>query len=98
VTPDRTCWTTFFRQSRLLAQLGGAGSHLAVERHEGRIFGIDGRQLLGVADDRLEVSVLLGDVNADAAVFAVQQELHAAQAALELPIGQRFRWCTASPD
>ncbi len=73
------------RQPRLLAQLGGARAGLAVERHERGILEADRRQFLGVADHGLEVAVLVDDVHGDAAPLAVQEKLHAGQAALQLP-------------
>ena len=71
-------------QTGLLAQLGGAGACLAVQRHEGRVFGVEGCHLLGLAYDGLEEAVLVGVVDGDAAPLAVEQQLHAGQPALEL--------------
>ena len=73
------------RQAGLLPQLGRTGSRLAVQGHERRILGVEGQHLLGLAHDGLEVPLLVGIVNGDAALLAVQQELHPRQPALQLP-------------
>ena len=71
-------------QAGLLAQLRGAGAGLAVQGDEGRILRVEGCHLLGLAHDGLEVAVLVGVVDGDAAPLAVEQQLHAGQPALEL--------------
>src|SRR5256885_1836655 len=72
------------RQTRLLTQLGGALSRLAMQRHEGGVVRIDRGQVLHLAHDGLEVAPGLGVMDRGAAALAVQQQLHAAEAALDL--------------
>ena len=72
------------RQPGLLAQLGGAGPRLAVQRHERRIVRVERRHLLGGAHDGGEIAVLLEVVHRDAAVLALQQQLHAGETPLHL--------------
>ena len=73
------------RQARLLPELGRAGAGLSVQRHERRVLGIDRKHLLGLAHDGLEIALLLGVVDGDAALLAVEQQLHAGKTPLELP-------------
>ena len=72
-------------ETGLLAQLRGALPRLAVEADEGRVVGVEGLHLLGLADDRLEIAGLVAHVHHDSATLAVQQQLHAGQPALDLP-------------
>ena len=74
----------FARQAGALAELGRLLPRLAVEGGEGRVVLAQGAELLGVADDGLEGVVLLGDAHRDAPVLALDEELHAVQAALDL--------------
>jgi hypothetical protein len=55
-----------------------------MQPHERRILGADGQHLLRLADDGLEVAFLVGIVDGDASLLAVQQELHPGEAALQL--------------
>ena len=71
-------------QAGLLPQLGRPGPRLLVQRDEGRILRAEGLHLLGLADDGLEVALLVAVVHRDAAPLTVEQQLHAGQAALHL--------------
>src|SRR6185503_8745713 len=71
-------------QSRLLAELGGALAYLTVQRYERGIPLIERGQVGRFAHGRLEVAVRFGVVNGDTTTFAVQNELDAAQVALDL--------------
>ena len=74
----------FIRQAGLLAQLRRPRPRLAVQGDERRILGVERQHLLGLAHDGLEVAVLVGVVDRDAAPLAVEQQLHAGQPPLEL--------------
>ena len=84
VHPGQHLLDDLLGQPRLLAQLGRAGARLAVERHEGRVVDVERGQLLGIPDHGVEIAVLFADVHRDAAPFAVEEQLHAGQAALQL--------------
>ena len=55
-----------------------------MQRHKRRIIRPDGKHFLRFADDGLEVAIPLAVMNGDAALLAVEQELHAGQPALKL--------------
>ncbi len=74
-----------FRQPGLLPELGGPRPGFLVQRDEGGILGAERLHLLGLAHDGLEVALLVAIVHRDAAPLAVEQQLHARQAALHLP-------------
>ena len=71
-------------QAGLGAQLRRALPQLPGESDESRILRVQGLHLLGLADDGLQMAVLLDDLHRDSAVFAVEQKLHAGEPALEL--------------
>ncbi len=56
----------------------------AEQADEGGVLGIERLHLLRFAHHGLQVTVLLGDPHRDAAVLAVEEELHAGEAPLEL--------------
>ena len=85
VHPGQYLLDHFLRQSRLLAELRRPGSSLPMQRHECRLVRTQGKHFLRLADDRLEIAVFLGIVEGDAALLAVQQELHPGEAPLHLP-------------
>ena len=73
-----------FGQAGLLAQLGGAGAQLAMERDERRIRLVHRREVVHVAHHGHEVAVLLDHLQRHGAALAVEQQLHAGHAALQL--------------
>ena len=85
-----------FRQTGLLAQLGRAGAHLRYRAHERGIFRIQRKHLLRVADDGLEITVLVGDVHARcrAARRAAGAACRPVRAAADR-CGRWCRWCGA---
>ena len=74
------------RQAGLLAQLGCPSPGLAVQGDEGGILRLERRHLLGLAHDGLEVAVLLGVVNGDAALLAVSSSCMPASPRCSWPI------------
>src|SRR6185503_19456876 len=74
----------FVGQSRLLAELSRALAHLTMQRYEGWILLIEGGEIAGFADGRLEVAVRLGVVHGRAAALTMQNQLDAAEIALDL--------------
>ncbi len=71
-------------QAGLGAQLRRALPQLPGESDESRILRVQGLHLLRLADDGLQVAVLLDDLHRDSAVFAVEEKLHAGEPPLEL--------------
>ena len=71
-------------KARLLSQLGRPRARLAVQGHERGILGAQRQHLLGLADDRLEVPLLVAIVNGDTPLLAMEEKLHPVQASLEL--------------
>ncbi len=74
----------FLGQTRLLAQLGGAGAGFAVQSHERRLVRAKRQHLLGFAHYSDEIAILLAVVDRDASVLAVQKQLHTREPALHL--------------
>ena len=75
----------FLGQPAALAELGGALADLLVERDERRVVLVDRRHLLDRHDDGAEVAVGRRVLERGRALLALEQELHAAEAALDLP-------------
>ena len=73
-----------FGQAGLGAELRRALPELPGEGDEGRILRIQRLHLLRLAHGRLEVAVLLDNLHRDAAVLAMEEELHAGEPSLEL--------------
>jgi len=73
------------RQAGLLAQLRCPGPGLAVQGDEGRILGVEREHLFRLTHDGLEIALFFGVVDGDAAVLAVEQQLHAGETPLKLP-------------
>src|SRR5713226_10702217 len=74
----------FRGKSRLLPELGGALADFAMQRYEGGILLIERREVLSFADGRFEIAVRLAVMHGDPAAFAVQDQLHATEIALNL--------------
>jgi hypothetical protein len=72
------------RQAGLLSQLGRPGPRLTMERDERGVFNVQGKHLLGLAHDRLEISLFFSVVDGNAAPLTVEQQLHAGKPALKL--------------
>ena len=85
VRRDQGLFDDFLGQSGAPAQLGSALACLTPEALEGRVVGVQRGHVLGLLDDRLEVPLALVEAQRDAAVLAVQQQLDAGEAALQLP-------------
>ena len=75
----------FLGQAALLAELGGALADLPVERLEGGVVLVERRHLLHRQDDGGEVALGLVYWSAWRARLALEQQLHAAEPALDLP-------------
>ena len=61
-----------------------------MQAYERRILGVEGEHFLGLADDGLEVPLLVGVMNGDAPLLTMEEQLHAGEPALELPdLGDR---------
>ena len=73
-----------FGQAGLGAQLRRPLPQFPEERDEGRILGIQRLHLLRLAHGGLQMAVLLDDLHRDAAILAVEEELHARETPLEL--------------
>ena len=74
----------FFGQSAPLAELGGALAELLVERDEGRIVLVDRLHLLDRHDDGAEIAFGGRVLERGRALLALEQQLNAAKAALDL--------------
>ena len=72
-------------EAAALAEFGGALARLFVERLERRVLVVEREHLLGLDRDGLEVPVGGGVLQGRGALLPREQELHAAQAALDLP-------------
>ncbi len=71
-------------EPRFLAQFRGTLARLTVQADERRICGVQGRHVVDFMDDGLEVATVIGIVQCGSPTFAVQQQLHATEAALDL--------------
>ncbi len=74
----------FLRESATLAELGGALAKLLVERDERRIVLVDRLHLFHRHHDGAQKAFGVVELERRSALFALQQELDAAQAALDL--------------
>ena len=74
----------FRGKSRLLPQLGGALADLAMQCYERGIFLIERGEILRFAHGRFEIAVCLAIMHGGPAAFAVQDQLHATEIALNL--------------
>ena len=74
----------FLRESRFLTELGRALASLAVQGHVRGIVDLEGRQLFGLADDRLQVAAPFQVLQRRAPGLPLEQQLHAAQTPLDL--------------
>src|SRR6059036_223138 len=73
-----------FGETRLLPQLRGPLARFTVQGDERRIRGIQRRQVVDLVDHGLEVAAVIRIVEGRTPALAVQQQLHAAEAALDL--------------
>ena len=82
--PLSTCWTTSSGRPDFWPSSADAGAQFLVQGDERRIVGADRRHVVERTDDGHQVAVLLGHVHRHGAALAVQQQLHAGHAALQL--------------
>src|SRR6059036_3384160 len=73
-----------FGETRLLPQLRGPLTRFTVQGDERRIRGVQRRQVVDLVDHGLEVTPVIRKVEGRTPALAVQQQLHAAEAALDL--------------
>ena len=73
-----------FGKAGLLAQLAGALARFAVQTHERRVLRVEGWQLGSLADIRLEVAARVAVVSGGRPNIAVQRQLDAPEAPLNL--------------
>ena len=85
MTPASTCWTTSSGRPDFWPSSAARARASRCSATNAGILGIERQHLLGLAHDGLEIALLLGVVDGDAALLAVEQQLHAGQPALELP-------------
>ena len=74
-----------FGKSAALAQFSGAFADFLMEGLEGGILVVEGGHLLGVHHDGRQEPVALRELEGGGALFTLEEELHTAESALDLP-------------